>query len=115
MEIDKKRLKKLFPHLAEEMDQGQEAISIDSYGRDAVESNRDATGRFTGYEPTVIDFIRRCDREEQAKEIIDFMEKRSEISRDYAESLREKIRKEGLRSLGQKKKPGFYEEDGSRP
>jgi hypothetical protein len=115
MEIDKKRLKNLFPHLAEEMDQGQEAISIDSYGRDAVEANDDGTRRFTGYEPTVIDFIRRCDGEEQAKEIIDFMEKRNEISREYAESLREKIRKEGLRSLGQKKKPGFYEQDSSRP
>ena len=110
METEKKRFKKLFPHLSQEMEEGESQISVGGYREDSAEAERETARRYSGYEPTVVDFIRGCDRQEQAVEIIDFMEKREEISKDYAESLRQKIRKEGLRSLGQKKRPGFYEE-----
>lgn len=112
MEIEKERFKKLFPHLAEEIIRGKGKVSIDSYRADPVDGEK-AVRRFAGYNPTVIDFIRRCDTEEQAEEIIDFMEGRGEISEEYAERLREKIRSEGVRSLGPKK--NFYEEDTRRP
>jgi len=110
MEIDKERLKRLFPHLAEEVLQGRCKIRIDSYRTDPVTAERAVMRRFAGYNPTVIDFIRRCDTVEQAEEIIDFMERRGEISEEYAGRLREKIRREGVRSLGPKKNPGYYEE-----
>lgn len=64
--------------------------------------------RFSGYDPNVIDFIRRCDTNEQAYEIIDFMEKKGEIKGSQAESLRKQIKTKGLRSFGEKKKSGFY-------
>lgn len=115
MEIHRKRLVKVFPHLAEEIDQGQNTVSIDSYREDSVDAGSNGIGGYSNYDPTVLDFIRRCDTEEQAKEIIDFMEKRGEISRDYAEDLRLRISKEGLRSIGKKKNPGFYDDIGPRP
>lgn len=64
--------------------------------------------RFAGYDPNVIDFIRRCDTNEQAFEIIDFMAKKGEINGSQAESLRKQIKSKGLRSFGEKKKSGFY-------
>jgi hypothetical protein len=111
MEIDRERFKKLFPHLAEEVFEGASKVQIDAARVDPTEGERAAARRFASYNPTVIDFIRRCDRAEQAEEIISFMERRGEVAPEYAEELRQRIRKEGLRSLGPKKKPGFYEEE----
>ena len=111
MEIDKERLKKLFPRLAEEIIKGKYKVHIDSYRVDSEDEERPETKRFTGYNPTVIDFIRRCDTVEQVEEIIAFMEGRGEISNEYAERLRERIRREGVRSIGPKKKHGYYEEE----
>lgn len=61
-----------------------------------------------GYEPTVIDFIRRCESEAQALEIIDFLEAKGEIEPDYAKRLRSQLERLGLRSFGKRKKPGYY-------
>jgi hypothetical protein len=111
MEIDKERLKKLFPHLAEEVFEGTSKVHIDAVRVDPVDGERAAMRRFSGYNPTVIDFIRRYDTAEQAEEIISFIERRGEITPEYAEELRQRIRKEGLRSLGPKKSLNFYEEE----
>ncbi len=64
--------------------------------------------RFAGYDPDVIDFIRRCDTKEQAHEIIDYLEKKGELTSDEASNLRQRIEKEGIRSFGPKKEHGFY-------
>jgi len=62
--------------------------------------------------PDVIDFIRRCDNEEQAVEIIDFMEKRKEINSTYAQRLKRQLREKGVRSFGSKKKDDYYSREG---
>lgn len=64
--------------------------------------------RFAGYDPNVIDFIRRCDTDDQAFEIIDFLEKKGDIQSDTADSLRDQLKTKGLRSFGEKKQAGFY-------
>jgi len=63
---------------------------------------------FRGYNPDVIDFLRRCDNEKQAYEIIDYLEKRKEISAEYASQLRKQLRERGVRSFGSKKEDGYY-------
>ena len=63
---------------------------------------------FKGYTPDIIDFIRRCDREEQAEEIINYLEKRGEISYKYAEKLRRQLEEKGVRSFGSKKEHYYY-------
>jgi len=64
--------------------------------------------RFVHYAPDVIDFVRRCDTEEQAEEIISYMEKRGEIEKQYAKKLRKQLEEKGVRSFGPKKEENYY-------
>jgi len=108
MKIDKRQFRKMFPHLAEEMERGEHQISVTSV-RSNIEAAEKASSRmFEGYNPDVIDFLRRCDSEKQAEEIIAYMEERKEISRDYAEKLRKQLREKGVRSFGPKKEDDYY-------
>ncbi len=97
MEWDKEVFKKMFPSLAKELE-GGEGIRITVGRRDPLR----------GFNPTVIDFIRRCKSIEEALEIIDFMEGRGEISSEYSRKLKEQLKNKGLRSFGPYKKPGYY-------
>ncbi|MEM1586139.1 MAG: DUF2095 family protein [Candidatus Bathyarchaeia archaeon] len=108
MEIDKKAFRRVFPNLAREMEEGACKITISSVRLDPEEGEKAASRRFDGYNPDVIDFIRRCDTEEQAEEIIAYLEKRGEISQSYALSLREQLMKKGVRSFGPKKEEAYY-------
>jgi hypothetical protein len=106
--IDKKTFKKLFPHLAEELEAEENKIEINSVRTDAQIAERAASERFVHYTPDVIDFIRRCDTKEQAEEIIAYMEKRGELDKQYAEKLRKQLKDEGVRSFGPKKEENYY-------
>ena len=108
MEFDKETFKKLFPNLAKELDSKEHKVAINSVRTDIQTGEKASTQRFAHYMPDVIDFIRRCDTEEQAKEIIDFMEKRGEIERQYAKKLRKQLREKGVRSFGPKKEENYY-------
>jgi hypothetical protein len=96
-------IKKKFPHIAAELEEHETAVvRISSFRSNPQEAER------ASFEPTAVDFIRRCDTEEQALEIIDFLERRGEIDHEYAEALRKQLRERGLRSFGPKKEPGYY-------
>jgi len=84
MEIDKETFKKLFPNLAREMELGECKVTINSIRTNIKAGEKAASRKFQHYDPDVIDFIRRCDTEEQAEEIIDYMERRGEITTEYA-------------------------------
>jgi hypothetical protein len=103
------KFRKKFPNLAREIEQRKAAIRIDAVRTDAGEAEKAATPYVQGYEPTVIDYLRRCDTDEQALEIIDFLENRGELEPEYAERLRNQLARYGLRSFGSKKDPGYYE------
>lgn len=64
--------------------------------------------RYAGYDPNVIDFIRRCDAIDQAMEILDYLENIGDISTSDGDKLRKRLKTEGLRSFGPKKEKGFY-------
>lgn len=85
-------------------------VNVNSVRLDPETGERAASARdkFTGYNPDVVDFIRRCDTEEQAAEIIDYLEKRNEISYEYALKLRKQLREKGVRSFGSKKESDYY-------
>ncbi|MGD2201017.1 MAG: DUF2095 family protein [Candidatus Bathyarchaeota archaeon] len=105
--MDKDKFRKLFPHLAEEIEKGVSKVDITvDEGEPGVESTNDR--KWSGYDPDVNDFLRRCKTEKQAEEIIDYLEEKGEINTERAAVLREKLKEEGLRSFGEKKKPGFY-------
>lgn len=79
MEWEKNRFRKMFPNLYREVE------------GDLM--------------PTVIDHIERCESVEQAYEIIDYFEEKGEITREYAEFLRNS---EILKNLIGSRKHGEY-------
>jgi len=108
MDMDKERFRKMFPHLAKELQAKEHGIPITSVRSD-LQTGEEATSRkFAGYMPDVIDFLRRCDNEHQAEGIIGYLERRGEISRDYARRLRKQLKDKGVRSFGQKKEDDYY-------
>lgn len=114
MEFDKETFKKLFPNLAKELDSDEHKVAINSVRTDIKTGENASTERFAHYMPDVIDFIRRCDTEEQAKEIIDYMEKRGEIEKQYAKKLRRQLKEKGVRSFGPKKEENYYLKHGEQ-
>lgn len=112
MEIDKKRFKKMFPHLFREMSVKHQRVAISSVRSDVQSGEKASSRRFNGYVPDVIDFIRRCDDEKQAEEIINYLEKRKEINGEYAQRLRKQLAEKGVRSFGPKKEDNYYLKQG---
>ncbi|MEM2887859.1 MAG: DUF2095 family protein [Candidatus Bathyarchaeia archaeon] len=108
MNIEKERFKRLFPHLAEEMESGKNRISIKSIRTEPEAKENTAVSTFEGYDPDIIDFLRRCDNDQQALEVINYMEKRGEITKDYAIKLRKQLKEKGVRSFGTKKSEDYY-------
>ncbi|MBS7615907.1 DUF2095 family protein [Candidatus Bathyarchaeota archaeon] len=98
----------MFPNLARELESGENKVCMNSVRTDAKAGEKIASKQFTHYDPDVIDFIRRCDTEEQAEEIINYMEKRGEITKDYANKLRKQLKDKGVRSFGPKKEENYY-------
>ncbi len=108
MDIEKKRFQRMFPHLAQELETGDHGTKINSVRSDPTTGEKAVSKRFTGYVPDVIDFLRRCDKETQAEEIISYLENRGEISREYARKLRKQLKEKGVRSFGSKKEDDYY-------
>lgn len=108
MKIDKKSFKKMFPNLSEELEGGESKVAIDAFRTDADETEKAVRQKFRNYDPTVVDFIRRCDNEAQAEAIIKYLEKRGELTKEYAAELRNQLKREGVRSFGSKKEENYY-------
>ena len=98
MSIDEFRKK--YPHLAKEILDGEGL-----YIRMKIKVKYDP---WRGFQPGVIDFIRRARNEKEALEVIDYMEKKGEISPKEAEALRKQLKERGLRSFGPRKYDGYY-------
>ncbi|MEM2917405.1 MAG: DUF2095 family protein [Candidatus Bathyarchaeia archaeon] len=112
MEIDKEKFRKMFPNLAREMESSENKISISSVRSEVAAGEKAVSEKFLHYMPDVIDFIRRCDTEQQAEEIIAYMEKRGEVNHEYAQRLRKQLKDKGVRSFGPKKEEGYYFKEG---
>ena len=112
METDKKSFKKMFPNLSEELEGGESKVTIDSFRTDPDTAEKAVSDKFRSYDPTVVDFIRRCDTEEQAEEIIAYVEKKGEVTKEHATKLRKQLKKKGVRSFGPKKEDNYYFKQG---
>jgi len=109
LELKKEAFKKMFPTLAKELGSGENKISVNSVRTDSEAGEKHVSrGKFVHYLPDVIDFIRRCETQEQAEEIIDYMERRGEIDRPYARKLKKQLTEKGVRSFGAKKEEDYY-------
>ena len=96
-------LKKIFPHLADELKGENQSMPISG-----VRSDPSSMEDWRGYSPDVIDFLRRCTTIAEGLVIIDFLEVKQEITPDYAARLRTQLKDQGLRSFGSKKEKDFY-------
>ena len=131
MAIDKKSLKKMFPNLYNELETGEVKVPINAVRKNPLEAEEAATGeeceeceeeefapctetpdKLRHFNPSAVDFIRRCDTETQAEEIIAYLQKKGEITKEYAEELRCKLKREGVRSFGPKKDENYYFREG---
>jgi hypothetical protein len=109
LELEKEAFKKMFPNLSQELGSGENRVSVNSVRTDNEAGERHATREtFVHYVPDVIDFIRRCDTQEQAEQIIDYVEKRGEIDGLYAQKLKKQLKEKGVRSFGAKKEEDYY-------
>jgi len=114
VELDKKSFKRMFPNLANELESDESKVDISSVRTDDHVGERAASSKFACYVPDVIGFIRRCDTEKQAEEIVSYMEKRGEIEREYSQRLIQQFRKKGVRSFGPKKEEDYYLKHGEQ-
>lgn len=132
MAIDKKTLKKMFPNLYKELETGEVKVPINAVRKSPLEaeeataseeyenSNADenvscssqAPDKFRHFNPSAVDFIRRCDTEIQAEEIIAYLQKKGEITRETAEQLLCQLKRDGVRSFGPKKEENYYFREG---
>ena len=108
MEIERKRFRKMFPHLDEELEGKEHVTPITSVRSDLQTGEKASSKKFVSYMPDVIDFMRRCENDQQAEEIINYLEKRGEVDDEYARRLRRQLREKGVRSFGSKKEEDYY-------
>jgi hypothetical protein len=108
-EYSSEEFRRKYPNLGEEF--GKRGTVRIQAVRSSVEEAEKAAHSLQGYEPTAVDFIRRCENEGQALEIINYLESRGEIEPGYAKRLRYQLVEQGLRSFGRRREPGCYERD----
>jgi hypothetical protein len=114
LDVPLEKFRRMFPNLIRELEQAPMEVKIDSMRADLEVGERIASESLMGYNPNVIDFLRRCDKEEEAREIIDYMVKRRKISPEYAERLLNQLKIRGVRGFGAKKENNYYIMRGKR-
>ena len=98
----------MFPNLSKELNSSSNVISINSIRTNLQLDQETVSNNFENYVPDAIDFIRRCNTEDEAEEIIIYLEKKGEISKEYATKLTKQLKTEGVRSFGSKKEENYY-------
>ena len=108
--IPTEEFREQFPNLYEEITQGKDKLEIDQVlgNKLEIDSNNIPEDPLKGYTPNIFDYLARAEDKKQACEVIDFLEKRSELSSTEAQFLRNKVENEGVRSLGELRRPGHY-------
>ena len=104
-ELEKKD--KMLPLQYVDEDEAQQIEQEIEEETETVEPLLDPT-RYAGYGPNVIDFIRRCETDKEAEEIIDFLWKKGDLTEEDSIKLLKRLELKGLRSFGEKKEAGFY-------
>ncbi|MGQ9788135.1 MAG: DUF2095 family protein [Candidatus Hadarchaeaceae archaeon] len=106
-EYSEEEFRKKYPNLARELG-GKGSIRINAV-RSTVDEGERAASSVQGFTPTAVDFIRRCSTEEQALEIVNYLEAINEIDKVYARNLRRQLIERGLDSFGSRKDAGYYD------
>jgi hypothetical protein len=114
LEVPLEKFRRMFPTLARELEQAPMKVKIDAVRADVEVGESIASENLMEYDPDVIDFLRRCDAEEEVREIIDYMVKKRNLSAEYAERLLTQLKIRGVRGFGAKKENNYYIMRGKR-
>ncbi|MEM4183017.1 MAG: DUF2095 family protein [Candidatus Caldarchaeum sp.] len=104
MEIDMEEFRRKFPALYHELVEAKMSLRISGVRSDGKLAEKEASSKT----PTVIDYLRRCDTDEQGREVIQYLVKQGEISSETAETVLKQLDKKGIRSFGSRRYPGHY-------
>jgi hypothetical protein len=132
--MEKKDFRKMFPRLFDELEIGEVKVPIDGIRKNPAEAEREVAeecscdegteeadevtectetpDKLRHFNPSAVDFLRRCDTESQAEEIIAYLQKKGEITSEYAKQLRSQLMKDGVRAFGPKKEENYYFREG---
>lgn len=113
----------MFPNLYNELETGEVKVPINAVRKnpEAIENAECEEDEFEPtvpldklrhFNPSAVDFIRRCDNESQAEEIITYLQKKGEITKENADELRQQLKRDGVRSFGPKKEEYHYFKEG---
>ncbi|UCC33008.1 MAG: DUF2095 family protein [Candidatus Bathyarchaeota archaeon] len=105
-------MKEMLPHLAEELEGKDHKTSTTSFRLELQTEEKASLKKSHSYVPDAVDYICRCDNNQQAEEIICYLENRGDINCEYARRLRRQLREKGLRSFGSKREEDYYLKQG---
>lgn len=114
---DKNELGEFFPHLMKELSKKNQSMKINSvnYKIEQKDEDKNQIESIPNelINPGAIDFIRRCTKNEEAFEILDYLLKRSKLTLEEYNMYKKQIMKEGglkelIEKSGGPKNPGYY-------
>ncbi len=119
LNYDKDEIRNHFPHLIEEISTRKKSLKIESIVMNVEQENEKKPQKSNThypdelYNPGVIDFLRRCTKNEDAIDILEYLKERKEIPpEDYHRYKKTILQEGGLKQLidefGGLKKPGYY-------
>ena len=103
-----------FPALSNELESGStqelpiRSVRTLSGEESEKKKTEEETAQVVGWTPDVVDYIRRCDTETQAVEIVEYLLKKGDLSQKEAREIKSQLRTQGLRSFGSKKEKDHY-------
>jgi len=100
MEFDLEEFKRKYPHLSKELEEG---IGVEKLSSLISTSEPPAM-------PGAVDYLRRCKSVQEALEVLDYLERTGELSKEHRQLLEAQLLSEGLESFGPKKDFGYYSE-----
>jgi hypothetical protein len=117
---DTEEFKRQFPQLMQELSEKKKSLKIEGVDYEIeqqnVESRENQNTKYCEdlHNPSVIDFIRRCTKVEDALKILDYLLERKELDFQDYNMLKNQINEEGgleklISDCGGLKTPGYYE------
>ncbi len=100
--------RKKYSHLAKELEDSPSMLPLRMETDTSTSNANPPDDPLKGFVPLTSDYIRRCKTNEEALEIINYLEAKDKIDSKTAASLRKKLASEGLLAFGPPKKPGHY-------
>lgn len=97
IEYDVEEFRRLFPKLSKEI-LSRNTAKVNSLVKDPLHN----------YVPSIYDFLGRVRSVEEGLEVIDYLERRGELSKELADSLRETLRTKGIEAFGGRREFGYY-------